>query len=183
MLDPRFSFSRKLIIERAVCYYPPLPIPHYQAVVTAGPFISGANDWCCSGPVMTVNEQQLVVLLNHWSVPQHVPPPSEKLSVMTHSGPGQPLVDATLGPSPRQPAVSERLLLGPFSQWSEWNGTVQVKSEVSGGSSPSPWGHTAYPASGQQASWGSREQTGAVSRAPEPSPRSSTGPAQALRQW
>ena len=50
---------------------------------------------------MTVNEQQLVVLLNYWSVPQHVPPPSEQLSVMTLSSPAQPLVDATLAPPPR----------------------------------------------------------------------------------
>ena len=73
--------------------------------------------------------------------------------------------------------------MGPFSQWSEWNGSVRLKNEVRGGSPPSPWGHTAYPASGQQASWGSREQARAVSRAPEPSPRPCSGPDQALRQW
>ena len=182
MTEPRLSREQRCqtqglvfhtnLWQNVLCAITPC-LPHpLQAEVTAGPLV-GLSTWqvlqrarhdcqweTVSGPAQLRSELECV------------PPTREQLSAMTLGGPAQPLAAATSGPSATQAAVSE-----PFSQWSEWNGSLPMRSEVRGGSSPSPWGHTAYPACGQPAGWGPRAQTGAVSRAPEPSPRPPTGPA------
>ena len=100
---------------------------------------------------------------------------------VTVSGPAQPLVADTVGPSPKQPTVSEWPLVVQWSANSQWSGGHQAgrEREVRDRSQPSSWGPPAHQASG----CGNRP--GAVScRAPEPSPRPPAGPAQALRwRW